>query len=316
MTTKEQEILAGLYKIRDNLTSYTDYERLWAELTELVPEVPIIRYQFKNTPGEFQQGPYAPNWIYRAMPVKSGGKRWDREGEISYLPKDLLHLSTSFGRGHKPGDRAFYGSLNPYSACTETYTSGSNYERVVKQGETMECVVGVWKTIKPICFGLLPYAEESVLKFFNDDRIKVLNLHKVKPEHVIKEAARNKDMIKNEFKIKVLEFFSEAFALQGNEQFKLSAFYANSLLGIAAPNQRFADSAGNPVQCFEGILYNAVPSSYQERNVLMLPDIVDEKLQFSHAMLFTITHGRDGHTTFNPVQQKIFPKDGVLPWRP
>jgi len=310
MTAEQEQILQELYRIRENIGSYTDYEELIKSLGPLLPSVPIAMDGFANQPYYLDWNSQF-NYIYRARVIEENGKRWDQESEISYLPDHVLHLAKA-GRANRIKDRVYYGSVHPISAMIETYSSGPHMERVVS-GKTLECVIGMWEVVQPITFTMLPFSIENVEKVIARRTFTPDKYNPVTTENAQVEGNHMKAMINNEFAYKILEFFSDAFAFPGEEQYMLSTYYAERVLNKVLGFRTTTMDGGGPI---EGIFFNAIASSYEIRNVILQPHVVDAKLRLRNAFHYLTKFDKEHPMPFFlPIESYAPVRDGVIQWR-
>ncbi|MBK9275073.1 MAG: RES domain-containing protein [Flavobacteriales bacterium] len=296
--------------IREILTADgVTYETVRDILNAYFPNLPIYQRLFKNEPHEFKQGTSLINWIYRARLVKPHQSRWSKVSDIDAIPKGKLHLIREHGRVNKRHQSIFYGSLNPHTACVETYAKGENMELILS-GKPAMAVVGAWKAIAPIDFCQIPLPVDYTRSFMVNDMIKALNL-RFQMDKIEKQAEHVRGMINDEKAYNDLTFFSEAFArleIDNHRQYMISNYYADRVLGLIAGYE--------PTAPVEGIMYYSAPSSFQELNVAMQPEMAARKLQFSHAYTMIIWHDPiNGQNTWFPYEQGIRAVDGVIQWR-
>lgn len=316
MTPEQEQTLQRLKEIRASINKNSDHIPVWRELNELIPSLPIPPDKFSNQPDEFTQGNHAQNWLYRANFIKPGHKRWDKAGDVSYLPREYWKDRDEFGRVNKPHTGIFYASLNLLAACAETYTSGPNLE-TVRREESVQAIVGQWVIKAPLSLIRMPIPE-STITFFDDPRIEKLGLSTITPDVIRKQNAHIREVCNDEFKFKLLEFFAEAFAHQGDEQYLLSTYYADRVFNkIEGFRTQIETSDGKVPKEIEGILYYACPSSYQELNLALLPESVDAKrieIVFAHHMVWSHSYSH-GRTLFVPHEQNALIRDGEIKWR-
>lgn len=296
--------------IREILTADgVTYETVRDILNAYFPNLPICQRPFKNEPHEFTQGTSPINWIYRARLVKPHQSRWTKVSDIDAIPKDKLHLIREHGRVNRPHQSIFYGSLNLHMACVETYAKGENM-KLILSGKPVMAVVGAWKAIGPIDFCQIPLPVNYTRMFMENEMIKALNL-RFQMDKIEKQAEHVRGMINNEKAYNDLTFFSEAFArleIDDHRQYMISNYYADRVFNLISGYEATA-----PV---EGIMYYSTPSSFQELNVAMQPEVAARKLQFSHAYTMIVRHDPiNEQTTWIPYEQGIRAVDGVIQWR-
>lgn len=307
MTSTEEEILTALYCIRDNLADHTDYEKLIDDLRPLLPSVRIAMDGFANQP--FHLDPASQvNYIYRAMPIDEGGKRWDTEEEISYLPERLAYKS-KLNRANRKGDRLFYGSVHPLSAMIETYASGYFMDRVVA-GHAHECIIGVWEVVEPITFASVPFSERAVTKLLARRTFIPDKSNPVTADNVKAQLNYIRTMLKDEFGYKVLELFADAFGHANEEQYLLSTYYAERLFNKVSGYQVNEDVS------VEGIFYFAIPSSFEIRNVALPPHVVTTRLRLRKAHHYLTKFDKaEPIPFFHPVETYVPVRNGQIQWR-
>jgi hypothetical protein len=282
-----------------------DYTEVKIDCNYNFPKVPLTVIDFTNTPFFFRQFHMVDrrNYIFRARLLKRDQKRFENVSEISYVPKDCHH-KIGWGRVNKPGEPMFYGSLNHITACAEAVVDAEEFNR---DGHAM-FVVGKWHFESPLKFANIPYSERYFKLFYDtmDYESDNIQLHHVQQ--------RNADMKEKfaEIEYEVLQFFSDAFArfdTEHNYYYMLSNYYADRVFGRL--------SEFDVPEEIHGIFYPSIALSYQQRNLVLKPDVVDNHLKFVDAMQILMVKNQTGGADFIPLKQFIRANEtGDLMWEP
>lgn len=203
----------------------------------------------------------------------------------------------------------FYASTKKAIACLETFTKEVNLNELENDSASLFVQVGVWKIISPLVLARLPIPEEHFSEFFRE--MEMLKLEKITLDVVKNQNANLRSALNNEEEFKLLEFFAEEFArikMKDNNGYKLSNYYADRAFNR---NPKFDTKIS-----IDGIMYPSVPSSYQELNIVMPPDIVDQKLKFLWCDLVWVTIRKDQGTQFNTIEERAVVNDkGIIEWK-
>ncbi len=285
-----------------------DYNDLKIACNEYFQSLPFPIMDFTNEKFFFRQREHGGlNMIFRARHITNIQNRPHEElSEISHIPDDKLDQIKYFGRANKPNESMFYGSLNFPTACTEAVCKGNVFENT---NSTM-LTVGVWKFETPLKLVELPHSEKYFKEFYKTVSFKS---ERIQLEHIQKSNEALKSKIGNDFDFEKLMFFADHFAkwdIKNDWQYKLSNYFVDRVLN------RIPDL---PVdEEIDGIIYPSLALSYQEKNIVLKPEVVEHKLSFFNAMqVWFISHMEKGEgAQFIPIQQGIkSDKNGKLQWR-
>ncbi|WP_394677339.1 RES domain-containing protein [uncultured Sphingobacterium sp.] len=213
----------------------------------------------------------AGNFIERVR-INRKNEIFTSKNELSYRT-DIENIKT-FGRANAPGSSIFYGAV---------ISSPIQLPRIVALAETEEVLRGKEKGMvdKDI---LITISRWQIIKnmhlsemVFKRDRIaNTPEIEKAYQFH-LKLFRENMPEENVQILISILEFYSEEFAkpkITTDADYKISAAYAESIFKTGRVH---------------GIIYPSVRTDYEGSNVALLPQTVDEHLQFEEAF---ITHVR------------------------
>jgi hypothetical protein len=283
------------------------YQDLISLCTKHFQSLPYNIVDFSNEDFFFNQRKYGgANVIYRARVITDKTKSPHKTlSEISFIPKDKTHKITKYGRANKPNESMFYGSLNLPTACTEVVTKGNLVEN---QGSVL-LSVGVWKFEHPLKLVQLPYS----LKYI-EELYKQISFDE--PEGLISEINKSnldiKNSLKNDEAYENLMFFADQFAkwdIKNDYEYKLSNYFSDRV---------FNRLENCPIdEEIDGIIYPSTIFSFQEKNIVLKPEVIENKLSFVEAMQvwFINDLGSKEKAQFIPIQQRIRVNDeGKLLW--
>lgn len=268
--------------------------------------LPIMVVDFDNSPSFFNQRQYGTwNLVYRGRLITDKGNNPHQNvSEISFVPEDSLDLIKSFGRANKKNEAMFYGSFNFATACIETLSRGEDF---IKTGSAM-VTIGTWKFEKPMVFAEIPPSIKHTKLFY--ERVKYQS--KRVTEATVRE--RNdylRGLLETDLDLEVLQFFGDAFAkfdIKSDEDYYLSNYYTDRVFN------RVKGFDVNPV---DGILYPSVLNSYEELNIVLKPEVVNDSLRFIEGLqIWVVSHlERGGGGEFIPIQQNARPDEtGKIKW--
>ncbi|WP_068475865.1 RES domain-containing protein [Saccharicrinis aurantiacus] len=296
-----------LYKVRDVLHK-VDYSTLCGILDSYLPRIPISIKDFKNERFELKQKTGGgSNLLFRAR-ILNSDTSYKTLSEISYITEKDKHLIKDYGRVNRPSESMFYASSDILTACVETFSKGENMERFLAKGNLV-LVVGVWKINKPMSFAQMVSPESHFEEFIKDFQF---SQNKVNIDSVRKYNSWLKRALNDEEQFKILEFFSEEFAktdIKNGNDYMLTNYYKDRVLN--------RNSKYKLAEELDGIWYQSVVSSYQETNVAIPPNVVDEKLEFLWAdTLWCIHEAKSKRISLNPMQQRAHVGDeNILNWK-
>ncbi|MDE5422379.1 RES domain-containing protein [Ancylomarina sp. DW003] len=296
-----------LYKLKDILHK-VDYKTLCGILDTYLPRIPISIKDFKNERFELNKNVgEGSNLLFRAR-ILNSDISYKTLSEISYITEKDKNLIKDYGRVNKPGESMFYASSDILTACVETFSKGENMKRFLAKGNLV-LVVGVWKIKKPMSFAQLVSPESHYEEFIKDFEF---SQNKVSIESVRKYNSWLKNALNDDEQFKILEFFSEEFAktnIKNGNDYMITNYYKDRVLNR---NSRY-----KLAEKLDGIWYQSVVSSYQETNVAIPPNVVDEKLEFLWADTFWCVHDKHSkRISLNSMQQRAHLGDiDILNWK-
>lgn len=269
------------------------------------PNLPISIFAFENKPCAFNQSRFGgKNMIFRARVITdSNNKPFKNISEISYISENNLHLITDFGRANKSHQSMFYGAFDYQIGCAEVMPTA---EEVFAKGSFF-FVVGMWEVISPMKLVQMPHSERVFNEFYRtvNYESETININ-----HIIEHNNDIKKQIKSEFDYENLVFFADQFArFDEKNSYKLSNYYSGRV---------FNEYPAFPVPVdVDGIIYPSIVNSYQHENIVLKPNVVDNKLKFHSAMLvwYINANSNGERSKFLPIKENIFPdNDGNFDW--
>ncbi len=300
-------------KIRDYITRIPshlhrlDYDAIKIDCNSYFTSLPISIVDFTNDKFFFYQLDRGGiNVIYRARIITNeNNKPHDTVSEISYIPTDKIDKTKKFGRVNKPYESMFYGSLNIPTACCEATTKGNVFEKT----NSVFLTVGIWKFETPLKLVQMPHSEKYFKQFYDEVNIKS---EKIQLEDIKDNNKEIRGQFEQDIDYEVLQFFADEFAkynTNNDYEYMLSNYYA--------------DRVFNRIPAFlidediDGIIYPSIALSYQEKNIVLKPEVVDKKLKFISAMQiwFVRNPNSGGGAQFIPIKQNVkADADGNLLW--
>lgn len=285
--------------------SYNDLKITCNEYFQSLP-FPIV--DFTNDKFFFRQREWGgSNVIYRARHITDEQNRpHETLSEISHIPADKLDLIKKFGRANKPNEAMFYGSLNFPTACTEAVCKGNVFEN----NNSAMLTVGVWKFETPLKLVQLPHSEKYFKEFYEEVNFKS---EKIQLEHIRASNEELRKQIGNDFDFEKLMFFADHFAkwnIKNDWEYKLSNYFVDRVLN-RIPEFPIDEE-------IDGIIYPSIALSYQEKNLVLKPEVAENKLKFIDAMQvwFVSFMETGGGAQFIPIEQRVkVDNKGNLLWR-
>jgi len=191
------------------------------------------------------------------------------------------------------------------TACIETLSKGVDFRDT---GAAM-LVLGTWKFEAPLKLAEMPHSEKYWKLFYDIAGIKS---ETITDKNIKEQNEELKLQIRNELAYEILTLFGDAFAKFGVEDD--SDYYLSNY---------FADRVFNKIPGFggeniDGIIYPSVPNSYQQKNIVLKPEVVNTKLKFVEAAKVWAVHfmKTGGGAQFNPIEDRIYGDDNAkLKWR-
>lgn len=302
--------LSELKNVRDILPKI-DYQTLSFILDSYLPSVPIVILDFDNRPNGFNQPRNGGlNLLYRGRQLtNNGNKPYTEFKDINYIGNDNVHKIKNYGRVNKPFESMFYASTEMAVACLETFSKGINLEEL-EESKSIFVQIGVWKIESPLVFARMTSPENHFKDFLELEEIKNLELKKITIETIKEQNEQLRKQLANDEEFGVLEFFSEEFAktkTQDHNEYKLSNYYADRVFNR---NKSFDTKLE-----IDGIIYPSVPSSYQELNLAIPPNVVDTKLKFLWCDLIWVVLNKNKGAQFIPIEHRAKVNDkGIIEW--
>jgi hypothetical protein len=284
-----------------------DYNALKITCNEYFDTLPFPIVDFSNRKFFFGQQEWGgTNVIYRARPITNSDNRpHNKISEISYIPDDELHKIKKFGRANKPGESMFYGALNYATACTESVCKGNVFEH----DDSIMLTVGVWKFETPLKLVQLPLSEHFFAAFykmvnFKSEKINIAEIQSINQ--------KLKNEVGNNIDFEKLMFFADCFAkwnIKNDYEYMLSNYFVDRVLNRIPEFPLEED--------IDGIIYPSVALSYQEKNIVLKPEVVKNKLRFLDAMqVWFINNSKTGGgAQFIPIDQRVkVDSKGTIQW--
>ena len=289
-----------------NLVKSLDYEKVIELCNFHFPQIPFVTVDFTNEKFFFKQKEFGGiNVIYRGRKMKNKeDDPFEGISDISYIQEKDLDLIENFGRLNKKRESMFYGALNASTACVETITKGEDF----KGSGSVMVVVGTWKFDSTLKLAEMPYSEKYWKLYTRETKIK----SEVLTEDFIRE--RNQEIklkFENSLSYEILTLFGDAFAnfeIKQDSDYYLSNYFADRI---------FSRLPGYKCDNIDGIIYPSIPHSYQELNVVLKPEVVEQKLKFIDATQVWVVHFLEtgGGVQFIPIRENIYPdENGKFRW--
>lgn len=200
----------------------------------------------------------------------------------------------------------FYGSLNYATACIETLSKGEDFRKL----EAAMVTIGTWRFKEPLKLVQMPHSEKAWKSF--TEQVTFIS-ERLTEEHIKKHNEHLRQQQRNEIDYEILELFGDAFAkleIKSDNDYFLSNYYADRV---------FDRIKGFYVQEeIDGIIYPSVPNSYEEKNIVLKPSVIDNKLEFVNAMqVWVVLHLKSGGGgEFIPIEQRVKADNtGKLSWQ-
>jgi RES domain. len=307
MSYKNPEITRKFLSEIQSHIDQMNYDQIKTLCNATLPSIPVNVVEFKNENFSFRQMQLGGiNGVYRAREINNyENTPFKTVSEISYIPEDKKDKLKYYGRANKPFEPMFYGAFDYTTACAESIT---NADEFLKKGSTM-FTVGLWKFETPLILAELPHSEKNFKKFYETVNFKP---ERIQLEHIQKANLESKIHYRNGIEFEIAIFFADEFARFDSEKehnYKLSNYYTdrifNRINGFELPFD------------IDGIIYPSVTQSYQHKNIVLKPEVVDKKLKFINAMqVWLVSHKEtSGGAQFIPIRQHIkADKDGNLLW--
>lgn len=239
---------------------------------ECLPRLPFGIIDFDNRPFYFNQLEYSgTNVVYRAMIIKGDSNEpHEYVKDISYMPSDKLHYIKDYGRVNKPGQAMFYGAFNPVTAAIEVLHA--NPEFLKKPSALL--TIGIWKFAEPLVLTEMLLSQSQHDKMYRElSGIKEF-VSKFDKKFFDEQVAWTNKF--TDLEQAATEYFAAKFCEynENNHHYKASNYYADRVFDRYSEHP---NSGGTPI---EGIIYSSVPNSYQQKNIVLPPEVVDSKLKF------------------------------------
>jgi len=289
-------------RLNENLYKLS-YQEVQIDCNSIFKYIPTPIVDFENNPNQLgQRMGGGSNLIFRARPNENN-KPFDYISQISYVQENDRH-KIGYGRANKKGEAMFYGAFNYATACIEAITKGNRFEN---QNSVM-LTVGVWKIKTPLKFVQLPYSEKHFKGFYDTVGYKS---NKIKLEDVQKDSKELRTHFEHDIEYEVMQFFSDEFAKFDMEEiceYKISNYYTDRV---------FNRIKGFEIEEIDGITYPSIASSYQERNIVLKPEVIDaKKLEFVSAIqVWMVYNANINEMNFYPIKNNVKADfNGKLNW--
>ena len=240
------------------------------ESTDYVDIINLIKNNIKKIPitsAILTKGTF----IDRVRP-NDGENLFVSEDQISYVKdQDVIDkYMTKYGRCNQPHQVLFYGAIESSIINKQRVTAIAETSRIFKDVESINLegellTLSRWEVMEDIVIAELVFHDAAIQ--ISPDTRKSFNHHFPK---IFESPDR-------EIMLKLLKLFSFEFAkvVSSHEHFnyKISTAFTNLIIndGIL-PNERK----------IEGITYPSVVSGYQGQNIVLRPDVVDQKLKLKY----------------------------------
>ena len=306
-----EEILRKLEKIKNNLTEY-DYTDLTFMLNELLPSIPVsvitlkmesdqpVLHESLNFKTLFRARPHEDHLSSVSYPTLSN---------ISYVKEKNKHKLKGFGRVNKPEKPVFYCSTEIVTACMEGISKGVNLERLNKDW-TYWLTVGQWKLKEDLTLAEVIKSPDALITL--QQKAPGLNIQDRDIECTRKYYEATRKKVNDDRKFALMDFFAKEFAktkIDDDMEYMLSNYYADRMLNKID---------GFEMQSVDGIIYPSVPRAYDDKNIVIDPDVVDRKLEFLGATKMKVTYIPGQMINFESMQAGFgvkADKDGNLEWK-
>ena len=195
---------------------------------------------------------YKPYKLIRFRRHSNGENLFDQSEQLTYR-KDILNIK-NFGRANEPGQGFFY--CNDHKNHTTGISEAVSIFRGNSNSEEEILTIGVWDVKKPLKLALiLPTAENKGKNAEFDEMKKFYNGF---------EESEDFEELK-----KFNEFIAKEFTLdlqKHKSNYKITCAFSNYI------KEKFPE--------VDGILYASVKSEFQGTNIVLWPEVADEKLEF------------------------------------
>lgn len=259
--------------------------------------IPVSIKDFKNLTNYFcQNNPDGSNRIYRARKITNPENQPHKTiKEISFVPEDEIESIKKFGRVNKLKESMFYGSLNYATAAFEVLSQDKEFQ---EKGSAM-VTIGEWKFETPLTLAQIPYSKTELEKL---KKTVSFEIEKIDLELIEKQNQYLKNQLENELEFEIIDFFSQSFCnfkVDSENAYYLSNYYAdrvfNRIQGFTSPEE------------VDGIIYPSIPSTFQEKNIVLKPEVVKTKLKFIGAMQVWVVHRlkENEGVKFIPIEQRV-----------
>lgn len=192
------------------------------------------------------------------------------ENYISYHKNPSI--IKNYGRANKPQQAMFYGAIESKEIRQQRVTAIFETSYLLKDKTKNEelLTVGRWETMKELKLLGIMFSKEAIAK----------NLYaKSQFEEYYNFICENEN---REFLLQQLDFFSNEFAkiVNNDYDYKISVALTDFLV--------------NDWKKFDGVIYPSVASEYKGNNIVLRPDVVDEKLKLTQIITQKLIRKIDG----------------------
>lgn len=294
----------------DEVLPKMSFDLVGQELSANLPRVPIPIVDFDNKPFFFGQREYGgPNMVCRARVNGTKGV-WAEDNfqtvkSLSYVPAEDLHKIAYPGRVNKAHESIFYGAFNGSTAAIEALHANKAFI----ESHSAFITIARWRITQPMKLADIPLSQTQ-----HDSMYKYLSgmgdaKSKFSEEFFQKQADHMDRSGYSEIDKFVLGYFADKFceSKADNEHYKISNYYVDRVFN-RYPNHPMTESG------VEGILYSSIAGSYQDKNIALLPSVVDAKLEFVDAQLVWARFS-DNIFNINTVDRASADAEGNLHWQ-
>jgi hypothetical protein len=232
-------------------------EKLIARLKELKEEETISSYShikniLKNQIIPVPLYEYKPYRLIRYRRHNKGEEFFNYSHELSYRT-DILDIH-NFGRANEPGQGMFY--------CNDNKNQETGIAEAVsifrgnKDSKEEILTIGAWDLNKPLNLVLILPIEQNFGKNSDFDKIKEY-YNRLENSKEFEDLKRFNDFLANEFTLDLEKHKSN---------YKITCAFTNYI------REKFPE--------IDGIIYSSVKSEYNGTNIVLWPEVVNEKLDF------------------------------------
>jgi len=308
--SSNNEVRELLSKLNSDLVRLP-YDEIKKTLNPIFTALPKIFVEFTNDKFFFNQRDYnGKNVIYRSrININNNDKPYDNVSEFSYIPPENLGTINNWGRINKPYESMFYGSFKLLAACHEI----ASYLNCFNEYNECYLTVGVWEFTSPLKFVEIPPSEVNINLLYSKFK-DIPELFSLK-DKIKEQLLFLKSFYKFNIDYELLQYFSQSFTMipenDDDNIYKLSNYYADRIFN-KMQGCRKEDN-------YDGIIYPSLVNCYQEKNLVLPPNVVDEGLKFVEAISAVLVRNVDDTCSWGsrlfPIKYRVKPdSNGLLDW--